>query len=240
MRFLLSLLLLCLFTAKLVVAELQNHQDADDAENAESLKPLKLEGSSDMVPPAKKAMEPPTKSSPSPSPPSQQRLMGKPAIGKDSIPSLPPTPPRAKDVPVRTPGRSAADVTESQEEVPMRRNLPPLAPSRDKTDLGVADNSPLNEKPINGVGLGPQGFSPAGTGPLAGSPPNPGIVPMGPAFDPRAPGPHNGWGYYNEFNYPSRLARPRAFSYNDAQRLVIKASLPFMLASFVLATMYIL
>lgn len=35
-------------------------------------------------------------------------------------------------------------------------------------------------------------------------------------LDPYAPGPHNGWGYYNEFNYPTRLDRPRAYSANEA------------------------
>lgn len=237
---LLLLLLLCLVTAKLVVTERQKIRDTDEAESAGSLEPLRIERDSGKVSPKKKAMDSSTKSIPSPGQSSQQQLMDKPAIRKDPIPSPPRQLPRAMEaVPIQTPGKSAADVVEPKRKVSAKKNAPSPLPPKAKTDLEMANNSPLNEKPINGVGLGPQGFDPAGTGPLAGSP-NPGVIPMGPAFDPRAPGPHNGWGYYNEFNYPSRLARPRAFSYNDAQRVAIKASLPFMLASFILAAMYIL
>lgn len=52
----------------------------------------------------------------------------------------------------------------------------------------------------------PKGFGPAGGE----------IQPIeGAIIDPYAPGPHNGWGYYNEFNYPSRLDRPRAYAVNS-------------------------
>lgn len=33
---------------------------------------------------------------------------------------------------------------------------------------------------------------------------------------PMAPGAHNGWGYYNPTNYPTKLDRPRAFSFSAA------------------------
>lgn len=33
---------------------------------------------------------------------------------------------------------------------------------------------------------------------------------------PMAPGAQNGWGYYNESNYPTKLDRPRAFSFSAA------------------------
>lgn len=60
-----------------------------------------------------------------------------------------------------------------------------------------------------------------------------GGVPLGggiPMFPPGAgglggqgAGVQNGWGHYNEFNFPTRLDRPRAFGINEASSLSIPA-----------------
>lgn len=237
MRTLLPLLLPCLLLVLLVVGDPQGMREIRDMDKAEVVESPKTGGSAAAVPSKGKTAGPPSKDS-TLGKTRQPQPMDKSVLGKEIAPAPPSTPSRGKNPPIPSFDKSLTDPSELLRETPARKDAPALASPKEKTSPGVGTDSPVNKDIANkaGPGLQAQAPSPAGSGPSL----KPGVVPMGPVVDPRAPGPHNGWGYYNEFNYPSRLARPRAFSYNDAQRLMIKASSPFTLASLILAAMYIL
>lgn len=114
---------------------------------------------------------------------------------------------------------------------PMPKSVGNSAPSANEDLDDASKQSP--RKPGFSGPMGPGADSsyggPVGRG-MGGANPN----------DPYAPGPHNGWGYYNENNYPIRLDRPRGLSYKNNALSLDNASIPSSIGLLVLLTIMII
>ena len=141
---------------------------------------------------------------------------GKPDIRR--LPSPSPSPPSSLSKPDKD-NESSGPQSTPKGKHPMPNPVGNFAPSANdnlKDPFNLSPKKPGFSGPM-GPGAGNPYGGPVGGG-MRGANPN----------DPYAPGPHNGWGYYNENNYPLRLDRPRGFSYKNNALSLNNASMPII------------